>query len=228
MQCVIPVAGRGTRMKNLTDNVPKPMLKIKGRPILEYKLDALPDEINEVIFIVGYKKNKIQEHFGDKYGDLKITYVIQEELNGTGGAIHCAKDILSDKFMVLYGDDLYRKEDLEKMINHEFAVLSYEVEDPKPFGVFDIDSGGNLIDIVEKPENPPSNLVNIGAFVVGKDFFNYKLIPVGGGEFGFPQTLATMAKEYPIKIIKAGEWYPIGNPEELEEAEKVLDKFLKK
>lgn len=228
MQAVILAAGRGTRMRNLTDDVPKPMLKVKGKPILEYKLMALPQEIDEVIFIVGYKKGKIEEYFGNEFQGKRIVYVIQENLNGTGGAVHLVKDLVKDKFLVMMGDDLYHPDDISDILKYDNAVLSIEVENPSSFGVFDIDKDNNLINIIEKPVNPPSNLICTGLYVLGKEFFEYDLVPISETEFGLPQTIVKMAKDYPVKIVKARGWHPIGNPDDLAEAGKVLDKFFDK
>jgi bifunctional UDP-N-acetylglucosamine pyrophosphorylase/glucosamine-1-phosphate N-acetyltransferase len=212
-------------MHHLTKNNAKPMLRIKGRPVLEYKIDALPSEIKEIIFIVGYYREQIMDHFKKNYKGRKITYVIQEKLNGTGGALHLAKSILKDKFLVLNGDDLYHKQDIKKMFKHKLAILACPVEDPSRFGIVKTDRRGNVLEIIEKPKRPKSNLANTGAYVLNKDFFKYDLVSIGNGEFGLPQTLVTMAKDCPIKCEKARIWCPIGKPEDLEKAEKVLHKF---
>lgn len=225
MQVVILAAGRGTRMRNLTDEIPKPMLKIKNKPILEYKLDALPDEIDEIIFVVGYRRGKIEEYFGDNFKGKKITYVVQENLNGTGGAVQSVKDLVGDKFLVMMGDDLYHKEDIKNILQYDRAILASISDNPTQFGVFKIDKNGNLLEIVEKPVDPPSNLINTGLYVLTKDFFNYNLVPISETEFGLPQTLVKMAKDFPIKIVKTERWQPIGNPEELEQAGNKLEMF---
>lgn len=227
MQAVILAAGRGTRMKDLTDNVPKPMLKVKGKPILEYKLMALPEEIDEVIFIVGYKKGKIEEYFGQEFQGKKIRYVIQEELNGTGGAIHLVKDFIGEKFLVMMGDDIYHPEDMKDILKYDMAILVYEVEDPSQFGIIKTDSEDNLLEIVERPHNSESNLVNTGLYVLNRKFFDYDLVLGDKGEYWLPQTMVKMVKDYPIKIVKARAWHPIGNPDELSRAEETLDKFFK-
>jgi dTDP-glucose pyrophosphorylase len=226
MQAVILTAGRGKRMKHLTERSNKNMLKVNGKPILKYKLDSLPKEIDEIIFVIGYQGKQIKKQFGNKYKGRKITYVVQKRLNGTGGAIHKAKKLLKDKFLVIYGDDLYHKKDIEEIIKSDLAVLAKEVKEVTRFGILKTDKNGNLIDIVEKPKHSKSKLAAIGLFVLNKDFFKYKLVPIGGGEFGLPQTLVTMAKDYPIKILKAKHWHPIGHPEDIKSAEKVLNKFL--
>lgn len=225
MQVVILAAGKGTRMNHLTKNNAKPMLKIYGRPVLEYKIDALPKEIKEIVFVVGYYREQIMNHFKNNYKGRKITYIIQENLNGTGGAVHLAKGMLQDKFLVLMGDDLYHKQDIKKLLKHKLAVLVCEVDDPSKFGIVEKDKKGNVIKIIEKPKHSKNRLANVGAFVLNKDFFKYDLVSVGNGEFGLPQTLAAMSKDYPIKVEKARIWQPIGCPKDLEKAEKVLHKF---
>jgi NDP-sugar pyrophosphorylase family protein len=227
MQAVILAAGRGKRMLHLTDNVPKPMLKINGKPLLEHKIEALPKEIDEIIFVIGYCGEYIMNHFGHEFKGKKIRYIFQKDLNGTGGAIHLARMFLEDKFMVVYGDDLYRKKDLQKLTKHGLAVLAREVDDTSRFGIIKTDRKGNLLEIVEKPKRSKEKLAVVGIFMLNKKFFDYDLVSVGNGEFGLPQTLATMAKDYPIKIVKATMWHPIGNPEDLKAAEQVIDKFVK-
>lgn len=213
-------------MKNLTDEIPKPMLLIKNKPILEYKLNALPDEIDEIIFVVGYRRGKIEEYFGDNFRGKKITYAVQEELNGTGGAVDLVRDLVGENFLVMMGDDLYHKEDVKNILKYRNAILASETDNPSQFGVFKIDKEGHLLEIVEKPINPPSNLINTGLYVLTKDFFDYDLVPISETEFGLPQTLAKMARDFPVKIVRTDKWQPIGNPEELQEAEKLLDNFL--
>ena len=214
-------------MKELTSNGNKNMLKVNGKPILKYKLDSLPKEIDEIIFVIGYHGDEIRKQFGEKYKGRKISYVEQKRLNGTGGAIHKAKKLLEGKFLVIYGDDLYCKGDIEEIIKFDLAVLAKEIEDVTKFGILKTDKNGHLIDIIEKPKTSKSKLAAIGLFVLNKNFFKYKLVSVGGGEFGLPQTLATMSKDYSVKIVKAKEWHPIGNPDDIKSAEKVLHKFLK-
>jgi len=214
-------------MKHLTENVNKNMLKVNGKPILKYKLDSLPKEIDEIIFVIGYQGDQIKKQFGEKYKGRKISYVEQKKLNGTGGAIHKVKKLLKGKFLVIYGDDLYHKDDIEEIIKFDLAILAKEIDDVTKFGILKTDKSGHLVDIIEKPKKSKSKLANIGLFVLNKDFFKYKLVPVGGGEFGLPQTLATMSRDHKIKILKAKHWHPIGHPEDIKSAEKVLEKFIK-
>ena len=226
MQAVILAAGRGKRMKGLTRATTKPMLKIKGKPILEHKLNALPKKIKEVIFIVGYRNEDILNHFKRYFGGRRIIYVFQTDLNGTGGALHLAKSVLKDKFLVMMGDDLYHKKDLAEIIKHDVAIMGHEVSDTSQFGVIRTNGNGAMVDVIEKPKASKYKLANVGVYVLNKKFFDYELAPIGGGEFGLPQTLAKMAKDCQVKVLQARAWHPIGNPEDLKEAEKVLNEFV--
>jgi bifunctional UDP-N-acetylglucosamine pyrophosphorylase/glucosamine-1-phosphate N-acetyltransferase len=226
MQAVILAAGRGKRMKGLTKAIAKPMLKIKGCPILEYKIKALPKKIKEVIFIVGYRSEHILTHFKRHYDGRRIIYVFQHNINGTGGALHFAKSILKDKFLVMMGDDLYHKKDLAEIINYDLAIMGYEVDDPSQFGVIKTNGSGHMIEVVEKPKRSRYKLANTGVYVLNRKFFDYELVPVGNGEFGLPQTMAKMARDHKIKVMKARAWHPIGNPEDLKSAEENLHKFV--
>lgn len=227
MQAVITAAGKGTRMKPLTYKTPKAMLPLKGRPILEYTIDFLPSSVNEIIITVNHLRDQIISHFGDEYKGRKIKYVVHEKLDGTGAAVHECRDLIKEKFLVIMGDDIYHRDDLEKMARQDLAVLSYEVEDSSQFGVLKIDENGNLIEIMERPHPPEYKLVNTAAYTLNKKFFDYDLVPISDTEFGLPQTLAVMAKDYPVKILKASKWQTIGNPDDYKKAEKVIDEFLK-
>lgn len=226
MQAVILAAGKGTRMRPLTYDVPKSMLSVKGRPLLEYIIDAVPENVSEIIIVVNYLGDQIQNHFNGEYKGKKIKYVRHDELDGTGGAVKCAKDLIKDRFLVLNGDDLCLKSDIEKLCKEDIAVLGWEVEDPRKYGVIKTDEEGNLEDIIEKPDSFDFKLINTGAMVLNKDFFNYDLVRITETEFGLPQTLAKMADEHKIKVIPATEWMSVGSPEDLEKAQIEIDKFI--
>ena len=233
MQVVIIAAGRGVRMGDLTNDTPKPMLKINGRPILEYILANLPDEISEVVLVIGYKGEIIKSYFGDQYKNKKISYIIQEDLNGSGDAVWQAKDLLKDKFLVLNADDLYCFSDLEKFIaNEPPAILAKEMDNPGRFGVLKTDDNGHLLEIIETPQENYGNLVNIGAYLLNKNFFDYKLVKkskkISEKEFGLPQTMMKMNGDYKIKVAKAEFWQPLGYPEDIAKAEEVIGQFSSK
>lgn len=212
-------------MKGLTKDTSKTMLKIKGKPLLEHKILALPKTIKEIVLIIGYQGDEIMRHFKRFFDGRRIIYVFQTSLTGTGGALHLAKSVLQDRFLVTMGDDLYCKKDLNNLIKNDLAILVHEVEDARNFGLIKSNSRKNMVDVIEKPKKLTSGLVNAGAYVLNKEFFNYDLVPIGNGEFGLPQTLAKMAQDYKIKVEMASLWHPIATPEDLEKAEEILHRF---
>lgn len=213
-------------MKDLTNNVPKPMLQIKGKPILAYKLEALPEEIDEVIFVIGYLGNQIRQFFGNEYVGKKISYIEQILLNGSGGALELTKDLLNNDFLVMMGDDLYMRKDIENCIKNDLAVLGSEVNNPDKFGVIILDDDGNLLEIIEKPTIAGPALANTALYKLNKKFFNYPMVSIGNGEYGLPQALALVAKDFPVHVEIASGWFPIGNPDDLKKAQEVIEKFI--
>jgi len=222
-QAVIMAAGLGTRLRPYTLTVPKPLLKVAGRPILEWNMEILPAAIDEILLVVGYLKEKIIGHFGDTWRGRKITYVEQSELRGTGEALSLCRLRLDERFLVLNGDDLYDAGDIAAALGRRLAILAKAAERPGRFGAFRTDAAGRLIDIIEGGDVPAGGLVNAGLYVLDRRFFDYPLVPIKAGrEFGLPQTLVSMAKDHPIDVLRASFWLPIGYPEDLEKAAAVL------
>lgn len=221
MQAVILAAGKGIRLRPLTENTPKPMLKIAGKPILEHTLLQLPEEVDEVILVVGYLKEQIKNYFGNEFFGKKIIYVEPEENLGTAHALRSCKDFLKDnKFISMMGDDLYSKKDISECIKYDLCVLVRELDDSRRFGAIKVNQDGILERIEDDfSSGTGSNLVNIGLFVLDKRFFDYEMVRVSTGEFGLPQTVSKMAKDYPVKVVKASFWFPISRPEDLKKAE---------
>lgn len=224
MQAIIMAAGLGTRMRPLTDTTPKPMLLVAGKPILERTLELLPDDITEVIIVVGYLKEKIISHFGSEWKGRRITCVEQTNFNGTAGAIHLCRDLIEDRVIALNADDLYAKDDIADMASRQMAVLGLDVEDSGRFGVLETDTNGKLIRIAPDGSITGRAPVNIGVYVFDRRFFGYEPVPtkIGGKEIGLPHTLASMAKDHPIDVVPATFWAPIGFPEDIAKAEAAL------
>ena len=95
-----------------------------NKPILEYHLDALQDIADEAVIVVGYRKDLIKKHFGEKFGSLRIRYAEQSEALGTGHAVMAAKDFIKDDFLLMMGDDIYRRKDIEKCMELPFSILA--------------------------------------------------------------------------------------------------------
>ncbi len=221
-QAVIMAAGLGTRLRPLTDNTPKPMIRVGGRPILEWSLEALPRTVDEVVLVVNYFKDQIERHFGGEWRGRRIRYVLQEELKGTGHSVHIAADALRERFLVLNGDDLYLPADLERLAANELAILGLRVSDKGRFGFLATDAEGFLSGVTEDGQGE-GNIINIGAYVLDRGFLEYDLVPIKHGkEFGLPQTVAVMAADRRVKVTVADAWMPIGFPEDVAAADRWL------
>ena len=225
MQAVILAAGQGTRLRPITYHVPKPMIRIVGKNLIEHNIDRLPEEIDEIILVVGYLSEQLINHFGNEFQGRKVRYVKQQNLLGTGHALHLCKNILQDRFLVMMGDDIYSREDMEKCLNHEQCMLTKEISGKFAGGRVSLDENGCLRDIIEGVHNRDKSLVNTALYVINKNFFDYDLVSIPGkDEYGLPQTLVRIAKDHPIKIEKADFWLQISDIAGLRRAEKILSK----
>lgn len=223
MQALIFAAGEGRRMRSLTDTLPKPMVRVGGVPILERILAALPDAIDEIVIVVGYRGGRIVDYFDFAWNGRPIRYVWQEKRAGTAAALQLAKPFLSGKFLVLNADDLHSKTDLAAGLGHSLCVFVAPHDHPECFGVVSLHTDGALADIIEKPDNPPTNLVSTGAMVLDERIFLYTPQLHKTGEYYLPDIVRQLAKEHPVSVSRQGFWIPIGHPEDVTRAEKILE-----
>jgi len=224
MKAIILVAGEGKRMRPLTLEQPKPMIEILGRPLLHHILDSLPSEITEVILVIGYKGEVIRRYFGATYEGRTIRYVHQEERRGTAHALALCRSSIKPKerFLFMIGDDLHSPEALKRILRHNLAILVHKHEDPRRFGVVEVDSRGMVTAIIEKPEVPKSNLVSPGVFVLDDRVFNYKAPLHRLGEYFAADQIGAMLKDHAMEVEKSEFWHPIGYPHDIETLEKTL------
>ena len=223
MQAVIFAAGKGTRLRPLTNNKPKPMLEVSGRPILEYLLDSLPDCIEEIIIVVGFLSNLIKDHFGGKYKQRRISYAIQREQLGTFDALNSARPYLKNNpFLCLVGDDFYNQKDIMELIKHDLAMLVIERDDPGRFSIC-LEKDGYLLDIISHSEiTSHKNLIFTGACVLTKDIFAEEVFYNSQNEQSLPHMMVSLGKKHPVRLIRAGFWLSITYPDDLLKAESRL------
>jgi len=222
MQAVILAAGLGTRMGELTKNTPKPLLKIADKTLLEHNLTAMPDEIDEVILVVGYLKEQIKSFIGPQFLGKKITYIEQKELRGTAHALSMCKGLLRDRFLVIMGDDVYYGKDLAELIRSSLSILVWEIKnnDLKDgrHAIVKMNGDGELLDIIERQPASKGTMVNAAAYVLNTDFFKYPMLPAGNRtmEFGLPQTFLQMIRNgAKMNVVKATFWHKVASPEDL-------------
>jgi len=219
MQAVILAAGRGTRLKPLTLNVPKPLVLLNDKPILEYVINELPNDVDEAILVIGYLGNKIKNYFGNNFGGKKIKYVIQKDQRGTFHALKQAERFLRNDFLVLMADDIYSKKDLVNLVKNECAVLARTVRGPsEKFGACLVKKGC-LLDIREKEKDIKFKFANCGAYKLDMSIFNEPIIYGPSGEEWLSSMVGSLAKKKKIKVIKTTRWLPIATTNDLKRAE---------
>jgi UDP-N-acetylglucosamine diphosphorylase/glucosamine-1-phosphate N-acetyltransferase len=231
MKAVILAAGKGTRLRPLTDDTPKPMLIVAGRPLLEWMILRIKEaNIKDIIIITNYLEDKIKEYFGNgKQFGVNITYKTQKETLGTANAFYQAKEFVEDsQFIGLYGDH-YISEDVLKKIkqNHregEVAVASMKVDDPSQYGAFALD-GDYIKKVVEKPAKgkEPSKYANVGIYIFPYGVFEYieKTSQSSRGEYEITDTMQKMIDDkilFKKHDIEEEDWLDIGLPWALLEA----------
>ena len=211
-------------MRPLTEQTPKPLIKVCGTTLLEHVVAALPSEITELILVVGYLGDQIKNYCGEEFMGRKVVYVEQTNFaGGTGDALMCAKDVVTGKFLFMYADDIHGAAALKEAVQHPHAILGAYSDEPQNFGVLVEDGRGALVEIVEKPVNPPTNKVNIGGLVLDPTIFDYA-VPVSAehGELLATDMVTEYAKDNFVQIIMQDMWIPVGRPEDIEKAEASL------
>ena len=225
MQAVILAAGEGIRLKPLTDIIPKCLIKVGKKTILEHTLSELPQNVKEVIIVVGHLKGQIKKQIGNHFANHNIRYIEQTERLGTGHALFTAKDAIeNDKFAVLMGDNIYTKKDIESCLSQNLALLAKEMEAPERLGVLKVENGV-LVNVTESSKLAAGSLVNCGLYVLDKRIFDYSPVEINEKEYGLPQTIAKMAVRHPVKIVKATFWMPINTIQDVKSADKHLKKL---
>jgi NDP-sugar pyrophosphorylase family protein len=234
MQAVILAAGEGTRMRPLTYKKPKPLVKLAGKTLIEHTIKAIPEEVDELIIVVGYLKEQIIDFLGNDYRGRKINYITQKQPLGTGHALHQCRPLLGNRFIVMPSDDLFAPRDIEKCLKHKRVMMVKAVEGKFKGGDIEFDKHGSLISINEGVHEKAKSYVNTAFYILTKEFFDYKLVRLtdrDNEEYGLPQTMVRMAKDYPVAIEEANFWFKIDSLETLKEAEMILknknNKYIK-
>jgi glucose-1-phosphate thymidylyltransferase len=227
MKAILPVAGRGTRLRPHTLTTPKALVRVAGRPVMAYILDDLIElGVHEVVFIVGYLRDVIQEYVQREYPDLKAHYVVQEVQDGTAGAIHLAEPFVSEDVLIVFVDTLFDADlSIARELPQEWAgvIWAKEVEDYQRFGVILTDEHGAMSRIVEKPKEPVSKLANIGLYYIRDWELLFEGIhhvlhepPGPGGEYFLTDAFQYMVDHGArIRTAPVAGWYDCGKTETL-------------
>ena len=222
MKVVIPLAGKGTRLRPHTHVTPKPLLRVGGRPVMAYILDDLQRlGVDEIVFVTGHLKERVQEYIETEYPSIRAHFVEQKVQDGTAGAVNLARPYIATDLLIIFVDTLFDADlSLVRRLPAEAAgvIWAKEVEDYQRFGVIVQDGDGNMQRIVEKPSEPISKLANIGLYYIR----DWKLLfegidetlrrpPGKSGEFyltdAFQYMIDSGAK---IRVERVDGWYDCG------------------
>jgi len=218
MYAVLLAAGRGTRMRPLSASRPKPMLPVADRPLLAHTARAAVDAGADELVLVAHDADALRAHFGETFAGVPVTYAVQEERDGTAGAVRAAAPHLDGPFAVINGDNLYDPASLADLFDGGPAVGTYRVDDPSNYGVYSVD-GERVTGVVEKPADPPSDLANAGAYVLpaaAREMLDVEMSERGEREF--TDVVAAVVEEFDVRAVPFERWLDVGRPWELLEA----------
>jgi bifunctional UDP-N-acetylglucosamine pyrophosphorylase/glucosamine-1-phosphate N-acetyltransferase len=214
MDAVIMAAGLGTRLRPHTLTTPKPLLPIRGRPVLDWALGALPPEVDRVLVVVNYLAEQIEAYLRSQKRFARWEVVRQAQPRGTGDAVRsCRERIESQRFLVLNGDDLYGAADLARLARCPAGVLVYPVDDPRRWGIAFLRPDGALDRLVEKPDLEGRHLANTGVYTFPRDVFSHELRLSARGEYEVTDYVTALAQKGRVEVVEAKFWLPIGTVE---------------
>jgi len=234
MKAVVLAAGKGTRLRPLTDDKPKGMVEVDDKPLLTHCFEQLAElGADEFVVVVGYLKESIIEHYGDEFEGIPITYTHQREQNGLAHALLMVEEHIDDDFMLMLGDNIFNanlkdvvRRQREDRADAAFLVEEVPWEEAGRYGVCETNAYGEITDVVEKPDEPESNLVMTGFYTFSPAIFHAcKLVqPSNRGEYEISEAIDLLIRSgRTIDAIRIDGWrIDVGYPEDQEEAERRL------
>jgi len=232
MKAIIPVAGAGTKLRPHSYTQPKALIPLAGKTVLSIIVDQLREAgINEFVFIVGYLGDKIRDYVEAKYPDVHAHYVQQIDRQGIGHAINLARGIVNnDEVFVVLGDTICEY-DVSEVVNSPDSMLGVrKVDDPREFGVAEMDDEGYIDHVVEKPQIPKSNMALVGIYKIKESEMLFQCLEnnfIQGlrthGEYSLTDALDCMLqKGAKFKPFKVESWFDCGRKETLLESNSTL------
>jgi NDP-sugar pyrophosphorylase family protein len=212
MDAVLLAAGLGTRLRPHTLTTPKPLLQVQGRPILDWTLGALPTSVDRVVVVVHFLAEQVDAYLRSQTRFKEWVIVPQGTPQGTGDALRkCRNEIRSERFLVVNGDDLFGAEDFAKLAACPAGLIVQEVQEPKNYGIAFLKPDGTLEKLVEKPDLPPPQLANTGAYLFPREVFQIEIGLSKRGEYEITDYVTQLAAQRPFHVVHSTFWFPIGN-----------------
>jgi glucose-1-phosphate thymidylyltransferase len=230
VQVIIPLAGKGTRVRPHTHTVPKPLIKVAGRPVMDWVMDRLEGlDVEELIFITGHLKEQVEAYARKRY-PIPSRFIEQKVQDGTAGAIHLAEPHVRGPVMIIFVDTVFDADlSIVKGSADDGIIWAKEVEDYQRFGVVVQDARGYMTRIIEKPREPVSKLANIGLYYVRtvdqmwKGIAHVLAAPQNKGEWFLTDAFQWMIERGArIKTAEVAGWYDCGTVETTLETNRIL------
>jgi glucose-1-phosphate thymidylyltransferase len=232
MKAIIPVAGAGTKLRPHTYTQPKALIPLAGKTILSINVDQLHEAgINEFVFIVGYLGEKIQDYIKEKYPQLTCHFIYQNERKGTGHAVDLARQIIGDDEVFIVLGDTICEYNIKEMLSSEWSMLGVKkVDDPRNFGVAEVDEEGFITRVVEKPFIPKSNMALVGLYKIKDSILLFECLSKiisnnikSHDEFNLTDALECMITGgSKFKSYKVDNWFDCGRKESLLQSNSIL------
>ena len=202
---------------------------MRGRPILDWTLGALPKCVDRVVVVVNYLAEQLEDYLRQQTHFREWATVPQAQPRGTGDALRsCREQVRSDRFLVMNGDDLYGAADLAALAACPAGVLVYPVDDPPHWGIAFVKPDGSLEKLVEKPPLEGRRLANTGVYLFPREVFAIPLTLSARGEYEITDYVTKLAERGTVSVVTAKFWLPIGNVEAWQKAQDVdLDAVMK-
>ena len=225
MQAVILAAGKSTRTYPLTLTKPKPLLKVANKAILEHNLEAIKDVADEIILVLGFKKNLIKGFIKKNYSKLRIIFIEQKKQLGTGHAVSILSGQIKNKFILMLGDNIYSRKDVKKISKHQYAILVKKTKNWQNFGVIK-EKNNIVIDIVEKPKEFISDLISCGLFLLDTKIFDLlkDVKKSERGEYELTDALKLLISRDKLQCINSTSCLQISHPWDLLTADQEIRK----
>jgi glucose-1-phosphate thymidylyltransferase len=231
VKVIIPLAGKGTRLRPHTHTTPKPMLRVAGKPVMEYILDDLQKlgGVEQIVYITGHLKADVEKYVRDgaRFPSEFVEQVVQ---NGTASAVELAREFVDQPVLIIFVDTIFDADlSIIDRTDADGIIWTKEVEDYQRFGVVVTDSTGNMTQIIEKPSTPISKRANIGLYYIR----NWKLLyegiseivkrPPNKGEFYLTDAFQYMIDHgAKLRVVDVAGWYDAGKLETILDTNRVM------
>lgn len=234
MKAIIPVAGAGTRLRPHTNTQPKALIPLAGKTLLGIIVDQLADAgVREFVFIIGYLGDKIQDYVKQNYPQLTCHFILQNERHGLGHAIYLTREVVADDEMIIVLGDTICEYNIKEILQSNTSMLGIKkVDDPRGFGVAEVDENANITKVVEKPHIPKSNMGLVGIYKIIESNYLFSCLEnnlregiQSGNEYNLTDALQCMIiNGIRFQSFKVQNWFDCGKIDTLLESNATLMK----